>query len=337
MADNKAKNGAGGSPEKKSPKRSHRFLDDAVLDAIDEATKWGAERLSKVIVANLRPEWKEELLKDPSRVRLLKVLRFLIPNDPARGKILAKIGNEGISDLATFIKRDLEEEAKKGPSPSAPAPSPPPSPAFDKDKQIVRIQTTLTSIADRSKRDDFLVWYQGLTEKQKETFLGIVAVAKDDDLKNILQLPAGQLTALLTLKPTADSPKGKDKTLTHLELRAAIAADAALTQKVNDFLATSSTISTDTAAFWKAVESKIHTLEEFKNLMALDKDSILQHLGLDKKSVGEQAKKIVADLNKPPAAPDALDRAIDKLKTGNAALLDKLLKRVKTPRTGGAP
>lgn len=339
----KAKNGAGGTPKETPPsifsEKAKATGTRLTVQAFNKLKKPAAKLFAETLLTPDQMRWiaEHENGIDTSST-ILSILT------PSTGNILGFLPWELTDDFQQdFVHEVIElckEKMKEGTvTTSTPTGS---SPAFDKNEQVVRVQVTLASITDRRKQDDFLVLYKRLTEEQRTVFLGVVAKATDDELKNIIQLPATQLSAMLTLNPTSSSTSSKGKALTYLELRAAIAADTTLTQNVTDFLVATGG---DTVRFWKGIESKVHSLEEFKNLMALDNNSIIRHLELDKPSFDERLKSlkdtVTGIVDGPAGVPSATRTTPPSLSRHiayNEGLLDKIKKlKKKTPGTGGVP
>ena len=114
-----------------------------------------------------------------------------------------------------------------------------------------------------------------------------------------MQLPTEDLDDIVTLaaklkEATVPTPK----TLTYLELRSAIAADSTLKQQA---AALTTRFGADkTAKFWKTVEARIHTLEDFRALLVMSDDEITRWGKLDttpRKSAAEIAAAISDGVN----------------------------------------
>jgi hypothetical protein len=328
MSDEKTKkDGAGGTPEEKAPKKDLKDKGRIGKIADHILVQFGREYnrpIARWIIKNI-PEPLVDWAKTWEKVlpTVSTILATLTPDggiwtyiDDFQQDIFAAVREELNNPTAeTHVDKKVADAAKIVQAQTT---------------QYARIWKTVATLSQQ-KRDTFLLWFSVLkgNPEKLNRFYELTAAMDDTQLKTFLELHPKELDTII------DNMPAKAKVLTPLQLEAAVRKDTALNQKIADFLTRNPA---HKAEFWKAVEkNKIDTLEVFQDLMTLDDDLIIRHLGLDKPSVGEKIKTIIADVNKPPVAPNGLNRAIDNLKAGNSALLGKLLKRGKTPGTGGVP
>ncbi len=236
--------------------------------------------VANLIVKSLSPEMKARIAAHQDVVETLSSIVALLP--PNQG-ILGHLTD----DFQQGLANEVIEQIKAEQGGISAAPSPVQKPAFDEAKEIRRIMLTVAALPDQSKRDQFTHWFQGLAPDQRKTFLALAAASNDAELKTLVQLPVSELDDLLAALPPTPQEK---KSMTMLELRAAVKADADLNKRVQDFL---TALGADLAPkFWGAVErelnKRIRSLEEFRQLMSLSADEVKQFLWLNRKSVEER-------------------------------------------------
>lgn len=96
----------------------------------------------------------------------------------------------------------------------------PVAPVFDETKQRNRLLLAVMKFPDQRKRDSFNLWFKGLHSAEQTKFLQFVAQTSEDELKDLVGHPTGELTILLSqiLDPVAvpKQPKLGGKSITSI-------------------------------------------------------------------------------------------------------------------------
>jgi hypothetical protein len=289
------------------------FWDYVKNDAIDSAIKIGAEQVAPMVVSKLDDQTRQSLAKHSKTIsKAGDFLRLGIPDTPG----LKHVG-EGLQNFFTELGRALET-SQQPPTGSAEA--------EQAAKQMARQITTAVAIEqavaslDDATRHRFQHWLDSTPERH-DGFIRLAEGANKDEIRQLGGLQPAELDARIRRLPK------ENKTMTYLELREAIAADAPTTQKVTAFLGRLNTPADRTIEFWKAVEKtveakKIAALESFKQLFELTDTEITAflNLGSGKSLLGktkEAEARVSASIDK-SKAKGVLDRwaAALEAKTG---------------------
>lgn len=148
---------------------------------------------------------------------------------------------------------------------------------------FVRLERVLGS--DEELRDNYLLALPSLSESDTMTFLGIASKMSDEDVAAFLRVSPAVLAARIRGIPR-ETVSAKPTQLSYPELRAAIEKEAASNPNLKSSLEMlKSAYSQDKMRrFWRVVESRTKTLEDFRALMAFEPDELSDYLHLERKS-----------------------------------------------------
>lgn len=201
-------------------------------------------------------------------------------------------------------------------------------------EQCSRLDNALSTLP-QDKQDDFwLAWFDKLTDAEKDLFYKFLATVNDSHLKAIVQYSPSQLNQMLARIPSAPAPAKTPTVATppampYLQIRASL--DPTLITKIKEVVQKSGK---DEMAFQKALEkAKVADPDALRAILAMDTDTIINLLGLDKKSFGdkvsEAGEKFQEDMDKA-----GLSGWLQNRQAFNQKLLDKLATKMKK---GGRP
>jgi hypothetical protein len=344
MADKKAKNGAGGTPEKETPekesfagKKGKQLFTRLIVQGFNKIKR----TLAKMFVEHvLNPEQRQWIIDRENQLDTVNT--FLATVTPSHG--LWELTDDFQQDFVREVIERCKDWAQHAAStPTTIIPATPTAPAFDETKQLTRLMLALMRVADQKKRDAFHLWFKGLSSNEQSRFLRFVAQVTDAELNDLIGYQPGELGALLSLIPASQTPPQQPAQLTPIQLEAAVRKDTVLSQKVADFLTRNASV--QIVNFWTAVgKKKINSLEAFTDLVTLDDDLVIRHLGLDKPSVAQQLSKLAQGPknigtgigDELAARQPSANSFLAKLKAKADKMEQNLInKPKKTPGTGG--
>lgn len=259
-----------------------KFVREAKQDVGDEIVKEIAASLASLLTSLMSPKTAGRLAQNTWRIKLLRLVRLIIPNDgPAW-----KAANEFVSDFFARLEERLKERVQLAHKTVN-------NPRAFEDEIAVKTAglvndiatlNTINSILEKDVpidiREQFEGWF-GSTPERRRKFVLLVGTLSRDEIRNYISKHPSELDRDITLIPD------QKETLEFMKLRLAAETDPELKKLLeDDMVIINKKGPNQVIEFWFAVEREVQhghikSIEEFKDIMKLPPPEAFRRLGFN--------------------------------------------------------